>query len=41
MMIFTVMSFIKHKNYYFIQKNKLNNVPEEIDVAFILHKIIL
>ncbi len=30
-MNFTVMNFIKYNNYYFIQKNNLNNVPEEIE----------
>ena len=26
-----VMNLIKYNNYYFIQKNNLNNVPEETE----------
>ena len=38
---FIVMYFIFIKNniYHFIQKNNRNNIPEEIDRAFILNKM--
>jgi hypothetical protein len=28
------MKYFLHNNYYFIQKNFLNNIPEEIDGSF-------
>ena len=36
--LFIVMNFIKYNNYHFIQKNILNNVPEETDGVFIKTK---
>jgi hypothetical protein len=29
--IIVMKNFIKYNNYYFIEKNNLNNVPEEIE----------